>query len=139
MSCTTAGCGQAELAGCRLTWLVGWGVSGRWVQGDGVAEGFELSDEVVDLPGGVDPAVVEVGAEVLETGAGVGQQIPDDHENGAGDGDQGLAFAAPFDHPAVAFGQERAVAAGRRGCGHAECALEVGIAFAGLTRGDAGP
>src|SRR5436309_1541798 len=114
MTCTTTGFGCTELARCR--WAcpgeAGGCESDGWLQGDGVAEGFELPDQVVGLAGGVDVAVVEVGAEVVESGGRVGQRMPDDHEDGPGDGDQGLAFASAFDQPPVAFGQERALATG---------------------------
>jgi hypothetical protein len=65
MICTTAGFGRMGLVG------VGWSVesecgSGCRLQGDGVAEGFELPDQAVELPGGVDASVVEVGAGVVE-------------------------------------------------------------------------
>jgi hypothetical protein len=44
--------------------------SGGGLQGDGVAEGFELVDEVADLAVGVE---VEVGAEVAVVGGGLGE------------------------------------------------------------------
>jgi hypothetical protein len=36
---------------------------------------------------------VVVGAEVVETGGGIGQPVPDDHQDGAGHSDQGSALA----------------------------------------------
>ncbi|HTY32059.1 MAG TPA: hypothetical protein VMD50_11725, partial [Mycobacterium sp.] len=57
--------------------------------------------------------------------------MPDDDEDGAGDRDQGLEFAAAFDDAAVAFTQE-GVGFGGRGGGVTECAFEVGVTLAGL-------
>ena len=54
---------------------------------------------------GVDAAGVVVGAQVMEAGGGVGQQVPDDHQDGAGDGDQGLELADAPDQAAVALAQ----------------------------------
>ena len=52
--------------------------SGDGFEGDLVAEGFELSDVVALLVVGVDAPVEVVGAEVVESGVGVGQQVPDE-------------------------------------------------------------
>jgi hypothetical protein len=46
--------------------------SGGGLQGDGVAEGFELVDQATDLAVGVDPGGVEVRAQVAETGGRIG-------------------------------------------------------------------
>jgi hypothetical protein len=44
--------------------------------------------------------VVEVGAQVDKAGLGIGQQVPDDDQDGASDGDDGpLLAAAPRDAP----------------------------------------
>ena len=67
----------------------------------------------------------------MEAGGGVGQEVPDEDENGAGDRDQGLELAAAFDDAPVAFAEE-GVGLGGRGGGVAERALEVGVALAGL-------
>ncbi|MDM4721680.1 hypothetical protein QTQ03_19555 [Micromonospora sp. WMMA1363] len=85
-----------------------------------MAEGFELPDEGVELAVGVDAPVVVVGAEVLVAGGRVGEQVPDDDQDGAGDGDEGLAFTAAFDDAPVAFGEEAAAAAGGGAGGQAE-------------------
>src|SRR5262249_39150174 len=53
---------------------------------------------------------------------------PDDDEQGAGDGDEGLELAAALDQAAVAFAEEGAGLAGG-GRGVAEDAFEVGVAF----------
>ncbi len=49
------------------------GRSAGGVQGDGVAEGFELPDEAVEFAVGVDAFVVVVRAEVVVAGVGVGE------------------------------------------------------------------
>jgi hypothetical protein len=57
---------------------------------------------------------VVAGAELAVAGGRCGEQVPDDHQDGAGDGDQGLELAAAPDDPPVAFAGEvsvRAVAA----------------------------
>src|SRR3954453_9831508 len=83
------------------------GSSGRF-EGDGVAEGFELAD-VVSFPlVGIGAAAVVVGAEVVEPGLRIGQQVPDDDQYGSSDGDDGAFFApAPGEAP-VAFAEEGA-------------------------------
>jgi hypothetical protein len=70
-----------------------------------VAQRLELVDEVAGLAVAVDAAGVVVGAQVMEASGGVGQQVPDDHQDGAGDGDQGLALADAPDQAAVALAQ----------------------------------
>src|SRR6266516_3253135 len=65
----------------RLVGRVGGGCwSGGGFEGDFVAEGFELADVVALAVVGVDAPVVEVGAQVVEAGLGVGQQVPDDDQ-----------------------------------------------------------
>jgi hypothetical protein len=77
--------------------------SGGGFEGDHVAEGFELADVVALAALGVDPGVVEARAEVLVVDGGVGQQVPDDDQDGAADRDDGpLGAAASGDAP-VAF------------------------------------
>ena len=73
-----------------------------------------------------------VGTEVVESGGGIGQQLPDDPEDGAGDRDQGLEFAAAFDDAPVAFAEEGVGFGGCGGGGLAERAFQIGVAFAGL-------
>ncbi|MGC2404697.1 MAG: hypothetical protein WA510_33205 [Acidobacteriaceae bacterium] len=65
-----------------------------WRQGDGETEGFELADVVAGLLVFVDPAGVVARAQVMEAGGGVGQQVPDDDQDGAGDGNEGSELAA---------------------------------------------
>src|SRR5215213_831355 len=105
--------------------MAGWWSGGR-LQGDLVAERLELADEVAGLAGGVDAAGVVVGAQVVEAGGGVGEQVPDDHQDGAGDGDQRLELADAFDEAAVALAEE-GVGLGGGGGGLPECAFEVGL------------
>ncbi len=79
----------------------------------------------------VDAAFVVVGAEVAVGGGGVGEQVPDDDEDGTGDRDERLAFASAFDDAPVALAEEGVGAGGGRG-GGAEDAFEVGVALGGL-------
>jgi len=50
--------------------------SGGGFEGDGVAESFEFADMAVLAPFGVGAGGVVAGAEVVEAGAGVRQQVP---------------------------------------------------------------
>ncbi len=86
---------------------------------------------VADLPFGVDAVGVVVGSEIAESSRWVGEQVPDDGQDGAGDRDEGFEFAAAFDDAPVAFA-EKGVRLGGRGGGLAERTLEVGVALAGL-------
>src|SRR5690242_7552169 len=138
---------MGTLAGVRQRTLAGGGAvrfgprlcgSGCLDQGDGVAEGFELADVAACLALGVGAAGVVGGAELAEVGGGVGEQVPDDDQDGAGDGDQGLELADPLDQPPVPFAGESVCPGGRRG-GLAEDALEVRVALAGLAGAVAGP
>jgi hypothetical protein len=88
-------------------------------------------DKAVDAVFGVEVGGVEVRAEVVEVEGWVGEQVPDDDENGPGDGDEGLEFAAAFDQASVAFAEE-GVGFGGAGGGPAQRAFEVGVAFAGF-------
>lgn len=56
-------------------------------EGDLVAEGLELADEIAGLAGGVEVAAVPVGAELLVGGVWIVDQVPGDDEYRAGDGD----------------------------------------------------
>jgi hypothetical protein len=51
--------------------------SGGGFEGDFVAECFELADVVAFGAFGTDTGVVEAGAEVVEAGGGVGEQMPE--------------------------------------------------------------
>src|SRR5215218_8371772 len=85
----------------------GWRrVSGGGFEGDFVAECLELADVVALGAVSVAASVVEAGAEIVEAGVGVGQQVPDDHQDGTADRDDGfLGAAAPGDAP-VALPEE---------------------------------
>ena len=61
---------------------------GGGFQGDLVAEGFELADVVALGALRVDPGVVEASAQIVEASGRVGEQVPDDDQDGAGDRDQ---------------------------------------------------
>ena len=56
------------------------------------SERLDLPDVVAELAVGVGAGLVVAGGEVGVTGGGVGQQVPDDDQDGAGDGDLGLAL-----------------------------------------------
>jgi hypothetical protein len=85
------------------------------VQGDLVAEGFQAPDVVSDGALGAAAGVVVVRAEVDEVDRRVGQQVPDDGQDGAADGDEGLLLAASSGQASVAFAEERVGLAGRYG------------------------
>ena len=112
--------------------------SGGGFDGDPVAEGGELGDVVTHAAFDVDVAGVVVGSEVMEAGEGVGEQVPDDDQDGAGDRNQGLELAAAFDDAAVALAEE-GVGLGGCGGGLAERALQVGVALAGAAAAGDGP
>ena len=55
---------------------------------------------------GVNVAVVVVGSEVVEAGVGVGEQVPDDHQDGAADRDDRLLLPSSTDEASVAGAEE---------------------------------
>src|SRR6266511_282507 len=112
------------------TECVGRRRSGGRGRGDGVAQRLELADVVAGLAVLVDAVGVVVGAEVVEAGGGVGEQVPDDHQDRAGDGDQGFELADAPGQAAVALAEE-GVGLGGRGGDLAEHTLGVGVALAG--------
>ena len=57
------------------------------------------------------------GAQLVEAGGGVGEQVPDDDQDGAGDGDQGPELAAAPGDPPVPLAEEGG-GPGRRGGPH---------------------
>ena len=63
-------------------------------EGDAVAQGGELRDVVTGSAFNVDAGRVVVGTEVVETGRGVVQQVPDDDQDRPGNSDEGLELAA---------------------------------------------
>src|SRR5215208_2129723 len=103
--------------------------SGGGFQGDLVAEGLQRADVVALGALGVDPGVVGAGAQIVEAGGGVGQQVPDDDQDGAADRDDGLLGAAAFGQAPVALPQEGVGPAGGHG-GLAQHPGQVGVAMA---------
>src|SRR5512132_629469 len=78
---------------------------GGGLEGDLVAERFELADMVALGALRVDAGVV-AGAQVVEAGVGVREQVPDDHQDGAAHRHDGpLGAAAAGDAP-VALSKE---------------------------------
>ncbi len=70
-------------------------------EGDLVAEGGELADEVARA------ALVEVGVEVDVAGVGVGEEVPHDDEDRALDGDECLLLPLSSREAAVALPPRR--------------------------------
>ena len=68
--------------------------SGGGLQSDPVAEGFEFADVVALLTFWVDARVVVAGAEVVEPGGVVAEQVPDDDQDGTADRNDGLLLAS---------------------------------------------
>ena len=55
----------------------------------------------------VDVTSEVIGTEVVEVGAWVGQEVPDDDEDGTADGDDGSFLAAAFRDASISGTQER--------------------------------
>jgi hypothetical protein len=68
-------------------------------EGDLVAEGLELADVVAHGAFRTDAGVVEAGAEVVEPEGRVGQQVPDNDQDGPADRDDGVLLAASTGDP----------------------------------------
>src|SRR5215217_3010503 len=77
--------------------------SGGGFEGDLVAQGLQLADVVVFGALGVDVGVVEAGAQVVVAQVGVGQQVPDDDQDGAAHRHDGLLGAAVASDAPVAL------------------------------------
>lgn len=90
----------------------------------------QLGDVVADLALGHDASGVVVGSEVVKPGGGIGEQLPDDHQDGASDRDEGFKLAAAFDDAPVALPQEGVGFGGGIG-GLAERALQIRVSLAG--------
>ena len=74
--------------------------SGSRYEGNPVAQGLQLADVVALGALGVDVGVVKAGAQVVVAQVGVGQQVPDDDQDGAAHRhDRFLGAAAPRDAP----------------------------------------
>jgi hypothetical protein len=85
-------------------------LSGGGFEGDLVAEGFELADVVALLVFWVDARVAVAGAQVVETDVGIGQEVPDDDQDGnvdGHDGHDGLLLASASGDAPVTLTQER--------------------------------
>jgi len=67
---------------------------------------IKLADVVAFAGVGIGTAAEVIGAEILELGVGFLEEVPDDDEDGASDGDYGSVFAAAPGKPSVAFAQE---------------------------------
>jgi hypothetical protein len=102
----------------------GW--SGGGLEGDFVAEGFELADVAALAALGVDAGGVEPWPQVGEPGLRVREQVPGDDQDGAADRDVGaLGAAAPGDAP-VPLAEECVGLGGACG-GVSEHGSEVGV------------
>src|ERR1017187_8351102 len=112
--------------------------SGGLGDGDLEAEGLDLADVVTDLPVGVETSLVVAGAEVGVPGGRVGQQVPDDDQDGAGDGDLGFGLAPAAGDPSVALAEEGGSAGGAGG-GLAEAAAQPAVALVLFAGAGAGP
>jgi hypothetical protein len=100
------------------------------LEDDGVAECFEASDVASLLGCGRNASVVVVSAEVFVSGLGVGEEVPDDDEDGAADCDDGLLLAPSAGEASVTGAEEGVGAAGADG-GFAEDAGQVAVAVSG--------
>src|SRR5262249_5552598 len=90
----------------------------------------ELADVVAHLAAVADVGVVEVRAEVLIAGLGVRQQVPDDDQQGAADGDVGFVVAAAAGGPPGALAPGSVRSGGADG-GFAQDAGQVAVAVPG--------
>jgi hypothetical protein len=120
-------------------WLVigaGGRLRGGRFDADLVPEGFEFADE----PACAGVGVVEVAGEVVRAqvavGGGLGQRMPDDHNEGVGGGNRGLrpAFLAEAAVEAAELGAEVGAGALGRPGAFGEDRAELGVALAGLAR-----
>jgi hypothetical protein len=98
------------------------GRSARAGESDCVAEGFDLADVFASFAG-CDAAGVITGSEVVEADGELFQQVPDDDQDAAGDGNQGFELAAAARDPSVLLAEE-GVGAGGCGGGFAEEAIQ---------------
>src|SRR4051795_13610369 len=108
----------------------GWSRSGGGVEGHRVAELLQFADVVPDLALGVGPGGVVVRAELDELGLLVGEQRPDDDQDGAADRDDGALLAAAAGDPPVALAEEGVGASGGDG-GLTEYPGQVAVAVSG--------
>src|SRR5215472_18053877 len=87
--------------------------SGCGFESDPVAQRCQLADVVADLALGTGVAWVELRAQVVEAGIGIGQQMPDDDQQRPADRDDGLLRAAASSDPPVALTEEGLGVTGR--------------------------
>jgi hypothetical protein len=80
--------------------------SGGGFQGDFVTQCFELADVVTFLGVRTDAGVVEVWAQVVKAGLGVREQVPDDDQDRAPEGDDRSFFAAAAGEASIALSEE---------------------------------
>jgi len=119
-----------ELTGQLVDGLFAEQIQGCGFEGDLVAQGLEFADVVAGPAVEVDAGFVVVGSEVDEPGVVVGEQMPDDHQDGPANGDDRPLLAAAVGDPPVPFTQECVGAADPDG-GLAERPGQVPVAFAG--------
>ena len=81
----------------------GW-ISG-WFESDAVAE-RQLGEVVAKSAVDVDAASVVIAAEIMEAQMRIGQQIPDDDQDRAGDSDERFELAPALDDAPVALSEE---------------------------------
>ena len=114
---------------------IGERLRGRF-DGDLVTEGFEFADEPAFAGVGVVEAAGEVVRAEVAVGGGLGEHVPNDHNEGVGGGSGGLlaALFAEAAMEATELGTD--VAAGAPGCPGAlgEHRAQRGVALAGLAR-----
>jgi hypothetical protein len=101
-----------------------------WVEGHGVAEGLQFTDVVADLAFGVGARDVVARAEVDELRLVVGEQGPDDDEDGAADRDDRPLLAAAAGDPPIPLAEE-GVGAGGADCGLTDHPCQVAVALPG--------
>jgi hypothetical protein len=89
-----------------------------------------LADVVASLGEGVDVAVVVVGAELVEASVGVGEEVPDDHQDRSADGDDGFLLSSSSGQASVA-GAEEGVGPAGIDRGFAQDAGEVAVPVSG--------
>ena len=101
-------------------------------------EGAELVQEAAGAAVGVGLALVPAGAEVGVPGFGVGEEVPDDDEDGAGDG---ASCPVPVEAPGQAAEPlaEEGVRAGGAVGGLGAVAAQVGVALPFLRLAAPGP
>src|SRR5688572_24860345 len=103
-----------------------------------MSEGLQLLYEVAGSAVGVDAAGVVVGAEVDKACRRVGEQMPDDDEDRAGDSDDRSQLASAANQAPVPLTQEGVGPTCCGGC-FPEHTFEVGVAFAGSAGAGARP